>query len=77
VSRADEIYNYTRTLERESTKLPSNFLGEENSQTILQKQFYNSISALYHLRDHSKTVSFFVTKAILNHFGFEENILIS
>jgi len=43
VSRADEVYNYSRTLERELEKLRSNSLGKENSETILR--FYKQLVA--------------------------------
>lgn len=43
MSRADEVYNYTRTLERELAKLRSNSLSKENSESILQ--FYRQLVA--------------------------------
>lgn len=43
MSRADEVYNYSRFLERELAKLRSNLLGKENSETILR--FYTQLTA--------------------------------
>jgi integrase/recombinase XerD len=43
VSRADEVYNYPRTLERELAKLRANSVGKKNSETILR--FYRQIVA--------------------------------
>lgn len=43
MSRANEVYNYPRTLERELAKLRANFLGKKNSETILR--FYRQLVA--------------------------------
>lgn len=43
MSRANEVYNYPRTLERELAKLRTNSLGKENSETILR--FYRQLVA--------------------------------
>ena len=43
MSRADEVYNYTRALERELAKLRSNSLGKENSWIVLR--FYKQLTA--------------------------------
>ena len=43
MNRADEVYNYSRTLERELSKLRSNCLGKENSKTVLR--FYKQLTA--------------------------------
>jgi len=43
VSRADEVYNYSRFLERELAKLQSHSLGKENSETLLK--FYRQLTA--------------------------------
>lgn len=36
MSRADEVYNYSKTLERELSKLKAGLLGEENSRVVLE-----------------------------------------
>lgn len=43
MSRADEVYNYSRYLERELAKLRSNSLGKENSKIVLR--FYKQLTA--------------------------------
>ena len=43
MSRANEVYNYPRTLERELAKLRANCLGKKNSETILR--FYRQLVA--------------------------------
>jgi hypothetical protein len=43
MSRADEVYHYSRSLDRELSKLKTGVLGEENSRIILE--FYSQLVA--------------------------------